>query len=132
MTPFPRRTATTHQRVEIQRTATAIPAHQDSDQRQKSDGAKKRRRDESEDLESDQESSFSKTKRSRHHAGGYVSAFDEEDLKLVRFFRRMSQLSTERQIDSFRWIHPIGKKMMVGWMDVVESFENMTITAAKR
>ncbi|KAJ0385679.1 hypothetical protein COL922a_005921 [Colletotrichum nupharicola] len=104
----------------------------DSDNSSESDGAKKRRRDESEDLESDQENSFSKTKRSRHHAGGYVSAFDEEDLKLVRFFRRMSQLSTKRQIESFKWIHPIGQKMMLGWMDMVESFQNMAITAAKR
>ncbi|KAH0421872.1 hypothetical protein CcaCcLH18_13185 [Colletotrichum camelliae] len=37
---------------------------------------KKRRRDESEDLESDQESSFSRAKRSRRDAGGRVSAFD--------------------------------------------------------
>ncbi|EQB53315.1 hypothetical protein CGLO_06973 [Colletotrichum gloeosporioides Cg-14] len=118
--------------VEIQRTATASPAHQNADQRQKSDGAKKRRRDEFEDLESDQESFFSKTKRSRHHAGGCVSAFDEKDLKLVRFIRRMPQLSTERQIESLKWIHPIGKKMMVEWMDMVESFQIMNITAAKR
>ncbi|KAK2734791.1 hypothetical protein CKAH01_08025 [Colletotrichum kahawae] len=103
-------------------TTTTSQSHKNADQGQESDSTKKRRRGESEGLESDLESLFSKRKRSKNDAGGRVPAFDGEDLKLAQFLRETSQLSIERQIESFRYIHPMGKQMMMEWMSLARRF----------